>query len=101
MDTAYERKDGAYPPGVTGKMIDELEGDGNCCENCCNYFNGTCDIAERPFTAEQIEAMSDEEYAGLVERDPDDYCDKWDSKDSESLICEEIQAMRDWREMDG
>lgn len=71
--------DGAYPPGVTGKMIDSLENE-CCCENCNNYFHGTCDIAERPFTAEQIEEMSDEEYAGLVERDPDDYCDSWEER---------------------
>lgn len=68
--------EGAYPPGVTGKMIDMLE----CsepereCQNCHYYFHGTCDIADRGLTAEDIEALTDDEYTELVERDPDDSC---------------------------
>ena len=70
--------EGAYPPGVTGKMIDDYFHDRDldrCCENCENYFNGTCNLADRGLSAEEIDAMSDDEYTELVERQPDDSCD--------------------------
>ena len=63
--------DGAYPPGVTGRMIDALEGDGRMCDNC-RYFNGDYCIREWN--------NADESYK-LTERDarnPGDYCDDWE-----------------------
>lgn len=77
--------DGGYPPGVTGRMIDEYFDDVDPaeppreCSNCEYWFNGSCTLAEAEYTAEEIEAMSDEEYTKLVSRDPDDCCEdhKW------------------------
>lgn len=54
-----------------------------CCELCRHYYGGTCDIAEHPFSAEEIEAMTNEEYLELVEKDPDDCCDDFTIKEDE------------------
>ena len=74
--------DGNYPPGVTGRMIDDYFADldeaipPRSCENCRFYFNGTCDLADGDLSAEEIEAMPAEEYTALVERKPDDCCEE-------------------------
>lgn len=62
--------DGAYPPGVTGAMIDKLE-NRCCCENCRFYNGNYC-------TKEWNNA--DEEYCvpARDEKDSDDYCEDWD-----------------------
>ena len=77
--------DGAYPPGVTGKMIDDffdpVEPPRNC-ENCSFYdlhtCGGICGILEAEYEAEhskeELEAMSDEEYMQKFGKKPDDYC---------------------------
>lgn len=67
--------DGAYPPGVTGKMIDDyFEGlDGECCGNC-SHFNGTyC-------TKEWNNMDSDYCIPDRDEHDEDDYCDDWEEE---------------------
>lgn len=69
-----------YPPGVTGKMIDSLDNQ-CCCDNCRYYYHGTCDIADRPYTADEIDSMSDDDYSLLVEREPDDYCEQWEGEE--------------------
>jgi len=68
--------DGSYPPGVYGWMLDDDPAEPpRMCENCEYWFNGSCTLAEAGYTAEEIDAMSDDEYTQLVSRDPDDYCD--------------------------
>lgn len=74
--------DGAYPPGVEGWMIDDYFDSIDPaeppreCENCEYWFNGSCTMAEADYSAEEIEAMSDDEYTQLVSRDPDDCCEE-------------------------
>lgn len=65
--------DGAYPPGVTGKMIDDLE-HGCCCGNC-RYYNGTA------CTAGWNNAEEGYYNPELDNRDPDDYCDDWEGEE--------------------
>lgn len=68
--------EGAYPPGVTGKMIDEYFGEGlpdPCCNNCVFYDGDSC---------ERLWNNGDPEYY-IPERDdrePEDYCDDWEGK---------------------
>lgn len=62
--------EGAYPPGVTGKMIDALENP--YCYDNCRLYNGEYCIREWN--------NADESYK-LTERDarhPDDSCDNWE-----------------------
>ena len=62
--------DGAYPPGVTGKMIDELENP-CCCGNCSHYNGAYCTAGWNNM---------DEDYKTEQDaKDPDDYCDDWES----------------------
>ena len=68
--------EGAYPPGVTGKMIDALEGDGRCCDNC-RYYNGDC------CTREWNNAEEDYKVTERDERDPEDYCDEYESEEDD------------------
>ena len=75
--------DGAYPPGVEGWMIDQYFGDGEpdrYCENCMYYEERTCGyicgVMEAEYTAEELEAMSDEEYMAKFGKEPDDYCNE-------------------------
>ena len=52
------------------------------CENCEYYYGGACGIAEAEYSEEELEAMSDDDYKALIERNPDDYCDdhKWEER---------------------
>ena len=62
--------EGCYPPGVTGKMIDDLEVK-ECCYTCCHY-NGT-------YCCREWNNL-DPDYC-IPERDerkPDDYCDNYE-----------------------
>ena len=72
--------EGAYPPGVQGWMIDNIdpvEPPRNC-ENCTFYEHSRCGyicgLREAEFTAEQLEKMTDEEYMKTFGRKPDGYC---------------------------
>ena len=73
--------DGAYPPGVTGKMIDDLFDavePPETCEYCMFYEERTCgyicSVLEAEYTAEQLEVMSDTEYMQKFGKKPDDCC---------------------------
>ena len=73
--------DGAYPPGVTGAMIDHYAGEDNKrrCENCL-YFDGTYCIREWN--------NADEDYliSERDEREPDDYCDDYEWNEYNDLV---------------
>ena len=62
--------DGAYPPGVTGKMIDELEEPQYC--GSCKYFDGNYCTA--------LWNNADHDYCipSRDERKPYDFCDDWE-----------------------
>lgn len=72
--------EGAYPPGVNGKMIDMLE----CaepprnCENCMFYEERTCgmvcSVLEAEYSETALGDMTDEEYIEKFVKQPDDYC---------------------------
>lgn len=67
-------REGDYPPGVTGKMIDGLErGDGRCCGNC-RHYNGDYCI--------RLWNNAEEDYLvkGRDDSEPTDYCDEWESE---------------------
>ena len=66
--------EGAYPPGVTGRMIDALEGDGRCCANC-RYFNG--DYCTREWNNAEEDYMVPERDM----KDDGDCCDEYESED--------------------
>ena len=65
--------EGAYPPGVTGKMIDDYfgENDKRCCWNCTAYNGEYCtkewDDYDESYKVEERDL-----------KDPDDFCDDWD-----------------------
>ena len=65
--------EGAYPPGVTGRMIDALE-NGRCC-GYCRYYNGDCCMRE------WNNADEDYKVPERDERDPMDYCDDFESEE--------------------
>lgn len=77
--------DGSYPPGVSGWMIDayfdsiDPEEPPRMCENCTFYEERTCghicSILEAEYSAEDLEAMSDEEYMEKFGKEPDDFCE--------------------------
>lgn len=92
--------DGAYPPGVTGNEPELNDyGQDECCKNCDHYFHGSCTIAERDYSAEEIEAMSDEEYSALTEKDPDDFCDSWEHEEYEPDPSDLAREAREYRWM--
>ena len=70
--------DGAYPPGVTGKMIDELEGFGrkepdHVC-NSCIYFDRWYEACNREWNnLDEIYYIPDRD-----DRNEDDTCDYWE-----------------------
>ena len=73
--------EGAYPPGVTGKMIDdtfEPVEPPESCFSCMFYEERTCgcvcSVIEAEYTAEELDAMTDEEYMKRFSKYPDDYC---------------------------
>ena len=67
--------DGAYPPGVTGKMIDDyFEGlDSMCCGNC-SYYDGTYCMKEWN-NMDRDYCVPDRD-----EKDEDDYCKDWEEQ---------------------
>lgn len=77
--------EGSYPPGVTGRMIDE-----RCdhvelpdeCQYCTFYEEKTCgkicSILEAEYTAEQTDDMSDEEYMQKFGKQPTDTCNDFE-----------------------
>lgn len=73
--------DGAYPPGVTGKMIDEfydpVEPPRNC-GNCMFYEERTCgyvcSVLEAEYSDTALGKMTDDEYIKKFVKQPDDYC---------------------------
>lgn len=77
--------DGSYPPGVSGWMIDayfdsiDPEEPPRMCENCTFYEERTCgyicSILEAEYSADDLEAMSDEEYMEKFGKEPDDVCE--------------------------
>lgn len=72
--------EGAYPPGVTGKMCDPVEPPESCF-NCTFYEERTCgyicSLLEAEFTAEELEAMTDEEYMSRFSKEADDHCNDY------------------------
>lgn len=80
--------DGAYPPGVTGKMIDDafdpVELPENC-ETCMFYEERTCgyicSILEAEYSETALGEMTDDEYMKKFGKHPDDYCtdfERWE-----------------------
>ena len=78
--------EGAYPPGVNGRMIDEYFGDcepDRCCDNCRYYEERTCgmicSLAEAAWcdehTVADLDSMSDDEYIKLFVKDKEDTCE--------------------------
>lgn len=63
-------KEGAYPPGVTGKNIDQLE-EPMCCGSCRYYDGDYC-------TAQWNNADRDYCVPERDSRNPDDFCDDWE-----------------------
>ena len=69
--------EGAYPPGVTGKMIDKLEYPERCefCtffeERTCGYI---CGVLEAGYSAEELGSMSDAHFMNIFGKAPDDWC---------------------------
>lgn len=57
--------------------------DSRCCGNCDYYFHGTCGMPDATMAREEIEEMSQEEYTELVEKDEDDFCDRWEHEEYE------------------
>lgn len=79
--------DGAYPPGVTGTMIDELEcaEPPETCETCMFYEERTCgyicSILEAGYEEKELKEMSDTEYMQKFGKKPDDRCkdyERWE-----------------------
>ena len=76
--------DGSYPPGVEGWMLDDYERE-EPPENCvdCAYYEERncgfiCSILEAEYTSEELEAMSEEEYAEKFGKDPYDHCNDFE-----------------------
>lgn len=69
--------EGAYPPGVTGKMIDDyFEGlDSQCCGNCIHY-----DFRYEACTLTWDNLNSDYYNPNTDDRAEDDYCDEWEEE---------------------
>ena len=76
---------GNYPPGVTGKMIDEyydridpVEPPMNC-GNCTYYEERTCgmicSVLEADCSETALGEMTDKEYMEKFGKQPDDYCE--------------------------
>lgn len=65
--------DGACPPGVTGKMIDDyFEGlDSQCCGNCLHYDGQYCTRMWNNMDKDYCNPDTDE-------HDEDYYCDDWE-----------------------
>lgn len=60
-----------YPPGVTGKVIDHLEGDGReCCGNCRMYDGEYCTKNWKNGDRDYCRPKTDE-------KDEDDWCEEW------------------------
>lgn len=66
--------EGAYPPGVTGKMIDDLENE-CCCGNCIHYDfkREACTLAWNNLDPDYYNPNTDD-------RHEDDYCDEWEEE---------------------
>lgn len=68
--------DGSYPTGVTGKMIDDLEGRNiQCCGNCIHY-----DFRREACTLTWNNLDSDYYCSETDDRAEDDYCDEWEEE---------------------
>lgn len=65
--------DGAYPPGVTGKMIDDLENK-RCCGNCINYSD------RKEACMLEWNNLDPAYYNPTHDRSEDDYCDEWEGE---------------------
>ena len=64
-----------YPPGVTAKDIDHLEGDGReCCGNCRFYDGEYCTRNWKDGDRDYCRPKTDE-------KDEDDWCEEWVDKD--------------------
>lgn len=84
--------DGAYPPGVTGKMIDEMLDPvefPECCMTCTFYEDRTCGnicslletAYENAHEAGALDKLTDDEYMQKFGKKPDDYCtdyERWE-----------------------
>ena len=75
--------EGAYPPGITGEMIDFID-PVEYPEECatCTYFEERtcgqiCSLAEGEYSAEELEAMTDDEYMTNFGKKPDDCCNEY------------------------
>ena len=66
---------GDYPPGVTGKDIDRLEGRQDCCETCKEYSGDYCMREWNNLD----ECYKDED---RDKREPDDWCDYYEEDES-------------------
>ena len=75
--------DGAYPPGISGWMLDAYFGDDGapdrCCENCAYYEERTCgmicSVLEAECSDTELGDMTDEEYMERFGKEPDDCCE--------------------------
>lgn len=70
--------DGDYPPGVTGKMIDDyFEGNSKeCCGTCIHY-----DFKREACTLTWNNMDPDYYNPNTDDRDEDDYCDEYEPED--------------------
>ena len=66
--------EGAYPPGVTGAMIDKLENK-PCCGNCMHY-----DFRYEACTLTWNNLDSDYYNPNTDDRAEDDCCDEWEEE---------------------
>lgn len=51
-----------------------------CCDNCDFYSDGICQKLENALTEEEAAEMDETEDYSAIEKDKDDYCDKWEPK---------------------
>ena len=80
--------DGAYPPGVTGDMIDEYFRETDpaeppeVCQYCTFYEERTCgcicSVLEADYSETALGDMSDDEYMQKFGKKPDDTCDDFE-----------------------
>lgn len=77
--------DGAYPPGVTGRMIDEYFDSAEPPEECqyCTFYEERtcgyiCSVLEAEYSDTALGDLSDVEYVQKFGKQPDDTCNDFE-----------------------
>ena len=84
----YEMTDAQLDNAVQAhydKMYDDycrLNESDSCCENCYHYSDGICECLERVMTNDERKQAEETDDWSAIEKDPDDYCDNWETKES-------------------